>query len=440
MRKFVKLTKFILFFNIIRNCGGVYTIDGEDLVTNQPRTLVTAHENKKKTLFCFEEGDNLEQTISWYYQPNVTKDTRLDPGFYILGSSIGNWCGENREGLSNNITNWCLQTKLYMKMFNLVLKNVQIKDEGIFTCRVDFPNSKKCFYGGYKLSVIPQNGNEVLAEKEEATKVDVENQCTFKLSNDAVPGIFVMLASLSAAIVMLCLVKCKKKKLQSKMSVYEEENIKMNKKNFAPSDHQVFIEKPSYEKKPDNFKNNISNSSLDTSLSDFVYLNMKSNKLEDQTSNKNTDTQSIKSEGLYLTPSDYHVYNVPSDEKNYNKSVKITSKQSSIIKGRSNNLLENIYEVPSVYYVYDIPSDKTNYKKLQKHPTDGSLETKAITPDGVQLQNIYDVPPNRTKRKASKKEASKKSKKINSILLENGDGNIEGSSIYHEYDQVPLEY
>ena len=440
---FIKLTEFILIFHIITYCEGVYTIDGEDLVTNQPRTPVTAHENKKKTLFCFVAGNNRKQSINWYYQPDAAKDTKIDPGFFVLGTSIGNWCGENRKDLSNNITDWCLQTKLNMKMFNLVLKNVQIKDEGIFTCRVDVPNSKKCSYGGYKLSVIPQNGNEVPAEKEEATKVDVENQLTFKLSYDAVAGIVAMFASLIAAIVMLCLVKCKKKMLQSKKSLDVEEDIELNKKHFSPSNYQVFNETPSNKRKPNNFKNNISNSNLDTDLSCGVYLNMKTNKSEDHTSNKCTDTQSNKSEGLYLTPIGHHVYKVPSDKTKCNDSVKQASKQSSVIKERNNILLENVYEVPSVYHVYDIPSDKTSYKKFQKHTTNSCLDTKAITSDGVQLQSIYEVPPDRTKCKGSEKDASNKSsevKEINNTLLEKSDENVEGSSVYHEYDQVPLVY
>lgn len=186
MKKPFMLSGFILLLHIVTYCEGrvhVYTIDGDDLIDSDPRTPTLARENKTKTLCCYATGANISHlTIDWYYQPDQAQDTTRNPGFHVAGDRNEDWCGKNffSTGLSNNMRNWCLSQDFDAKKLNLVLKNVQKRDEGVFTCVVKNFKRNKYYYGGYKLSVVQDKVAKFYEKKEQSTEASVQQEQTTK--------------------------------------------------------------------------------------------------------------------------------------------------------------------------------------------------------------------------------------------------------------------
>ena len=95
-----------------------------------------------------------ETTVGWHYQSDKTKETTKDPGIYIVGEKDKNTCGKNLNAVKNNMQSWCLEPNTT----NLVLKNPQRIDSGIFTCvetYVDHPEKKN--YAGYDVEIMYLN-------------------------------------------------------------------------------------------------------------------------------------------------------------------------------------------------------------------------------------------------------------------------------------------
>ena len=143
MSKLLTSVLFILLF-------GCLICNGKIIVPTSMKDLIHARENVPQLLVCRTDMSWPNSTVSWYYQPDVTKITKIDPGFYIVGDKDESRCGTNVEAVSNNMQSWCLMPGTTY----LWLNNTERSDSGIFTCiqtNLNNPNLKS--YGGYELSV-----------------------------------------------------------------------------------------------------------------------------------------------------------------------------------------------------------------------------------------------------------------------------------------------
>ena len=147
MSKFLKVVLLILFFG---------SLSGDSRIVIPPLLKMPERvvEGYKSYLRCETQKDRFysgETKVTWHYRHDKTKVTTKDPGIYIVSENDENTCGKNVNAVSNNMESWCFEPNTT----NLMLKNPQRIDSGIFTCvktYVDHPGKKN--YAGYDVEVM----------------------------------------------------------------------------------------------------------------------------------------------------------------------------------------------------------------------------------------------------------------------------------------------